>query len=60
MYCFYIAISVFIDLKKTFDYVPTNILLAKLQSYGIGGDFIKWFKSYLTDRTQYVNFNGEQ
>ena len=54
------VISVFIDLKKTFDCVPTNILLAKLQAYGIRGDYIKWFRSYLTDRTQYVNFNGEE
>ena len=31
-----------------------------MQAYGIRGDCIKWFKSYLTDRTLYVNFNGEQ
>ena len=37
-----------------------NILLAKLQAYGIRGDYIKWFRSYLTDHTQYVNFNGEE
>ena len=54
------VISVFIDLKQAFDCVPTNILLAKLQAYGIRGDYIKWFPSYLTDRTQYVNFNGEE
>ena len=54
------VISVFSDLKKAFDCVPTNILLAKLQAYGIRREYIKWFRSYLTDRTQYVNFNGKE
>ena len=33
-----------------------------LQGYGITcrNDYIKYFRSYLTDRTQYANFNGEQ
>ena len=34
--------------------------MAKLQAYGIRGDYIKWFRSYLTDHTQYVNFNGKE
>ena len=46
-------IYVIIDLKKAFDCVLTNILLAKLQAYCFRDDYIKWFRSY-------VYFNGEE
>ena len=40
---------------------PTYCWLSCSHTYGIRGDYyIKWFRSYLTDRTQYVNFNGEE
>ena len=50
--------GVFIDLKKPFDAVNHNILIQKLEHYGIRNTALNWFKSYVTERKQFVFING--
>ena len=53
-----IGCGVFVDLQKAFDTVNHQILLAKLNHYGIRGVSNDWFQSYLSNRNQYVSING--
>ena len=52
------SIVIFCDLQKAFDTCDSNILLKKLSTIGVQGVELSWFKSYLTDRKQYVNVNS--
>lgn len=45
---------VFCDFSKAFDKVWHRGLLHKMNSYGIKGNLLNWFKSYLLDRKQRV------
>ena len=53
-----VGCGIFVDLQKTFDTVEHNVLLEKLEHYGICGIANKSFKSYPSDRTQFACING--
>ena len=48
------TLGIFIDFQKAFDTINHNILLSKLNFYGIRGKALQWFESYLMDRSQVV------
>ena len=49
---------IYVDFAKTFDSVPHERLLRKIESYGIGGNVLNWIKSFLCGRKQRVVLNG--
>ena len=48
-----------INLKKAFDTVDHDTLIAKLRFYGVEGVELDWFISYLSNRKQCCKVNGD-
>ena len=51
------TLGIFLDVSKAFDSVCYKILLDKLQYLGIRGIPLEWFKSYLSNRFQFIKYN---
>ena len=54
----YLNLTLFLDLRKAFDTVTHEILIQKMDFYGIKGIELAWFKSYLSNRMQYCCIDG--
>ena len=50
--------ALFLDLRKAFDTVNHSILLSKFKSFNPDDQMLNWLKSYITNRKQFVSFNG--
>ena len=50
--------GVYLDLKKAFESVDHDILLKKLDYYGVRGIASEWFASYLKNRKQFASISG--
>jgi hypothetical protein len=48
------------DFSKYFDSIEHSILFAKLRTLGISKSSLEWFKSYLSDRRQFVRLASQK
>ena len=52
------TVAVFLDMSKAFDTLDHEILMQKLSFYGVQNTSLNLFKSYLSERSQFVSIGG--
>ena len=52
------VIGVLLDFFKAFDTIDHKILQQKTEIYGVDGASLKWFESYLSERTQLIDWTA--
>lgn len=52
----FFTLGVFIDLSTAFHTVDHEILVTKLECYGVRHNNLSWFKDYLTNRKQCIRY----
>ena len=54
------TLGIFIDLSKAFDSVDHSILTKKLNKYGMKGNNLKWFESFLSNCKRYITYGNDK
>ena len=54
----YGTIIVLLDLSAAFNTIYYSLLISRLDNHGIAGNALKWFTSYISDRTSSIIING--
>ncbi|XP_070800657.1 uncharacterized protein, partial [Pituophis catenifer annectens] len=53
------SVLVLLDLSAAFDTIDHGIMLHRLEELGVGGTVLRWFSSFLSDRSQFVLAGGQ-
>jgi hypothetical protein len=51
-----IIVAVFLDFKKAFETIDRELLLRKMEQYGIKGAELSWLRIYLSNRSHRTKF----
>lgn len=51
-----LVLVIFLDLKRAFETINRKLLISKLKEIGLRNNVLKWFESYLSNRSQRVKY----